>query len=82
MRQSHEENSRSPIDPGVWNELCGLLARVCDDDLNESDRLRLTQILDADSAARRYYLEYIAVHSASTTAAGCRPSMHKWLSSE
>ena len=33
--------------------------------------LRLNQILDADSAARRYYLQYIAVHSALTTAAGC-----------
>ena len=63
MMQSHEENSRLPIDPGIWKELCGLLARVCDDDLSESDRLRLNQILDADSAARRYYLQYIAVHT-------------------
>ena len=38
MMRSHDGNSQLPLDPSILKELCGLLARVCDDDLSESDR--------------------------------------------
>lgn len=59
-----------PLDPAVLDELRDLVARLCDDQLDESDRLRLNAILDSHSAARQYYLKYMGVHSSLAAMAG------------
>ena len=60
----------SPLDPALMDELRELLARLCDDQLTESDRPRLNRILDSHEAARRYYLKYVAIHSSLAAMAG------------
>ena len=48
------------------------LARLCDDQFTDDDSRRLNQLLDENEEVRRYYLRYIAVHSA-LAATACSP---------
>jgi hypothetical protein len=70
MTPSHDGGPLSTLDPAIKDELCGLLARLCDDALVATDRLRLNHILTEHASARRFYLQYIAVHSALAVTAG------------
>jgi hypothetical protein len=65
-----DDDGAAPLATGVTGELRELLARLCDDQLTASDQTRLNAILDADASARRYYLKYVAVHSALAAMAG------------
>lgn len=64
------DDSAAPLEPGLIGELRELLARLCDDQFTAGDPTRLNEILDSSSAAREYYLKYIAVHSALAAMAG------------
>lgn len=66
------DDSGLPLSPAVAGELSALLARLCDDQLVGDDGQRLNQLLNDREAARRYYLRYIAVHSA-LAATACSP---------
>lgn len=51
-------------------ELSRLIGHVVDGELEESDRVRLNEMLAHDEAARSHYLRYIALHSSLTATAG------------
>jgi hypothetical protein len=74
MMRAHDDAENGagelPLDPASMEELRELLARLCDDQLTESDRPRLNYILDSHEAARRYYLKYVAIHSSLAAMAG------------
>lgn len=70
MTRTRDDCHESPREPQLMHELGELLARLCDDELTASDRSRLNRILDEYTAARRYYLRYVAVHSALAVTAG------------
>lgn len=70
VTQFSKDNGQSPIHPAIREDLSELLAHLCDDALSEDDGQRLNQLLIDFPAARKYYLRYIAVHSALKSAAG------------
>lgn len=74
MMRAHDDaadwDAEPPIDAGLMEELRGLLARMCDDQMTDNDRSRLNQILDMHAAARSYYLKYVAIHSSLAAMAG------------
>ena len=70
MMHTSDGHKDMPIDRASWEALCELLARLCDSALKESDWMRLNELLNEHSEARRYYLRYIAVHSALKANAG------------
>ena len=70
MSRANEEGANLPLDPAVTAETSALFARLCDGELSEGDQYRLNQILDENTAARHYYLQYIAVHTALKTISG------------
>jgi len=69
VKRIFDDQTKSPLDPRLKEELCSFLATLCDGELPSDDWRRLNQILNEDSAARRYYLRYIAVHSGLTMSA-------------
>jgi hypothetical protein len=70
MISFNEGSPDAPLDAAIKDELSGLLTRLCDGELAESDRQRLNQILDQHASARVFYLQYIALHSALAITAG------------
>jgi hypothetical protein len=72
VTDSCDDNSRLNLSPVVIGELCALLARLCDDQLVGDDAQRLNHLLRENAEARRYYLHYVAVHSA-LAATACSP---------
>lgn len=89
MMRAHDDadwaadgDADSSLDAGLMEELRELLARLCDDQLTESERPRLNQILDEHGAARSYYLKYVAVHSSLAAMAGSASAAEAQLAVE
>lgn len=70
MTHNHDDNAGPPLAVAQMDQLCALLAQLCDDQLTGDDFRRLNQLLDEDAAARHYYLRYVAVHNALAATAG------------
>jgi hypothetical protein len=51
------------MNPEVRRELQRLLSELCDGQLSEAGHARLEELLDADEACRRLYLEYLDMHA-------------------
>jgi hypothetical protein len=51
------------MNPEVRRELQRLLSELCDGQLSEAGHARLEELLDADEACRRSYLEYLDMHA-------------------
>jgi hypothetical protein len=61
---------RTTLSAALVAELDRLIGRTVDDELAESERVRLNEILGNDKAARVHYLRYISLHSMLMTTAG------------
>src|SRR5262249_53149725 len=58
------------MNPEIHRELQRLLSALCDDQLSESQHVRLEDLLRDDPECRRLYLEYVDVHARLLTRHG------------
>lgn len=77
---THDENMEGerPFNPPALDlqlarELTALMTLLCDDEMQPLESQRLNQILNEFPEARRFYLRYLAMHSALDVSGGCPP---------
>jgi hypothetical protein len=58
------------LPPEALRELNALLSQLCDEVIELDDLIRLGDLLEAEPAARRHYLKYIALHSSLAASTG------------
>ena len=70
MNNYSDDGMRAKPDEATIDELSHLVDAGFDDVISDEQQVRLNELLGRNVAVRRYYLRYIAIHSALKTSAG------------